>query len=181
MQSLAAVPDQPVQVGLNAVAMSVMTWYCLTAVMRAIGRKIPSGKLGIKVRDTMVDVITLVFAWQTALALTGIPLFRAAIDFLRRGSVEVAAASGYKFTWGLIVGFIFFGLAIWQGITFAKNDDKRRAWKHLVWFGLFLLVAMPMIPRINEFFEWLQPEVAERIARMVATGINFVCENPKGL
>lgn len=173
-QTLATVAATPIP--LNPAFVAALVWFFLTILSKAIGQRIPPGKLSQNIKDRLIDALTLMFAWQVALSLVQTNLLRGLVLMARGGSTTVASATGWAFITNLVIGFIFLAYAGVQGLKFAKEDELSTAWLPLLLFSLSMLVASSMIPWVEEWATLITNNAAIPVAKGIAAGFNYLLD-----
>jgi multisubunit Na+/H+ antiporter MnhC subunit len=162
----------PVQ--LNPAFVSALVWFFLTILSKAIGQRIPPGKLSETIKDRLVDALTLMFAWQVALSLSQTNLIRGIVTVMRGGATTVVSATGWAIFTNLVIGLAFLALAVVMGLKFAREDELATAWQPLLLFSLGMLIASSMIPWVEEWATLITNNAAIPIAKGVAAGFNYL-------
>ena len=172
-ETLAAVATE---MRLNPAFVSALVWFFLTVISKAIGQRIPPGKLSETIKDRLVDALTLMFAWQVALSLAQTKLIKGIVLLARGGATTVTSATGYAFFTNLVLGLIFLTVAVLQGLKFAKEDELATAWRPLMFFSVSMLVASSMIPWVEEWATVITNQAAIPIAKGIAAGFNYLLD-----
>lgn len=165
-------------VNLIAPLASAVVWFFLTIMAKAIGRRIKPGKFSDTFWDAVLDVTTLIFAWQVALSLGETKLIKTIVTELKGGSVATANASGWAFITGTVIGAVFLAYGLFKGRKFAKEDELPKAWKPLLLFALSVLVASSFLPWVDGAASWISTHATVPVGKAVVTAANYAFSAP---
>lgn len=158
---------------------SALSWLLIMLLIKAIGQRVEPSKVKLTQNglDIALDVLSLLFALQAALALGEARLFQ----FLYRefrGSIETAlGAAGYAVS-SLTLGVIFLVLAARSGWRFAKNDEAKRAWRSLTAFAFWLQLALHLIPEVRDWVDVLSSNVTLPLGKALIAMVNHILDIP---
>ena len=172
--------DTGTEIVLAAPLTGAIVWLFTTLLFKAIGQRVEPSKLKLSqtVWDFILDILTLLFAWQVALSLGQANLVQFVARELRGGAETMAEATGWGILTSLVIGIVFFAAAIVQGRKFAAEDEVQTSWRHLLLFTIFMLAAGTLVPYAEEWATAISNNVAVPIGSAIASGINYLLGIP---
>ena len=165
-------------IALHPSLAGTMAWLFVTIIVRAIGQRIPPGKLNQTVADAIFDILTLAMAWQVALSMSQAPLLKFLVREISGGATTMSEATGWSLIGGLVIGLAFLVIAIIQGRKFAKEDELASSWRPLTIFGICMLVASSFLPWFEGVAGWISAHIALPVGNAVIAGINHILTIP---
>jgi hypothetical protein len=137
-------------INMHPALAGAMSWLLLAQLFKAIGQRIKPEKVSSRIWDLLFDLVTLLLVGQVAMSLAQANLVATVVSEIK-GLFHVLLGGAGGTVAEAAIAIVIAILAVIDARKFAKTDELSTAWRPLVRFALWYLVAISMAPWVSDW------------------------------